>query len=224
MTAKLDRVNAELQKVDTDEKYLGKFEALIRSAQIIAERNIDERAKDIITKVETKRDEMKQRIRKSSEENLKIIQNEKNRTAERGKRLRNVHCASQHEADTAADHVYMEQHASLVEKMEKLCDAQYELPAFYLAYFHFNKRSDPVNLTMFGKVVENDHEARRITLINEWGSIKQAQRATSVAVTQPGLLAIVDYESKEVLVYRDNNGEYERQFCLGDSSDIQTEK
>ena len=219
MTAKLDRVNAELQKVDTEEKYLDKIEAKIRSAQIIAERSIDKRAKEIITKVEIKREEMKDRIRKSNEENLKMIQSGKNSAADRGRRLQNVHCASQNAVDNASDHVYMEQHASLVEKMEKLCDAQHELPNLNMSYFRFNKRSDPVNLALFGKIVENDHEARKITLVNEWSLFEQVQTAGSVGVTQSGLLAIVDYESSEVPVYHDDNGEYKRQFSLGDSSD-----
>ena len=113
--------------------------------------------------------------------------------------------------DAAVDHVYMKHYASLVPMMKK-----HEIPTSDIACLHFNPGSVPVNSAWFGKIVKCDHEACELTLITEFGSFKQAQ---SVAATQSGLIAVVDYESKEVMVYRDENGEYKRQFCLGGSSD-----
>ena len=216
MTKKLDRVSEEVHKIHADEKKLDEIETQIRSSQTLAENKIDERAKEIINQVEAKREEIKKQIQETSEQNWKKIQEEQNLIADGGKRLRNVHSALQKVVDTAADHVYMNQHVALVEKMEKLCDAKHELPTSDMACIHFNPGSDPVSSAWFGEIVNNDHQAHELKLITELGSFKLA---LSVATSQSGLLAVVDYVPKEVIVYRDENGEYKEQFSLGDSCD-----
>ena len=107
---------------------------------------------------------MKRQIQEASQQNLKKIQEERKHIADRGKRLRNMHSTTQQIVDTAADHVYMKQHAALVDKMEKLCCAKHEIPTFDKVRLHFNTGSDRVNSTWFGKVVKNDHEAGKAYL------------------------------------------------------------
>ena len=216
MTKKLDRLNEEVQKNAANEKKLDEIQAQIESAQKLAESKIDERAREIITQVEARREEMKRQIQEASQQNLKKIQEERNHIADRGKRLRNIHSATQQIVDTAADHVYMKEHAALVDKMEKLCDAKHEMPTFDKVCLHFNTGSNQVNSTWFGKVFENDHEVGKATLITKSGSFKQAQ---SIAATQSRLLAVVDSDTKEVIVYCNDSGKYKPQVCLGDSSD-----
>ena len=82
MTKKIDRVIEEVQKSNANKK-LGEIEAQIRSAQILAENKIDDHAREIIAAVEAKRHEMKEQIQEASQQHLKNIQEEKNRTANR---------------------------------------------------------------------------------------------------------------------------------------------
>ena len=149
MTKKLNLVNEEVQKNDANEKKLDEIQAQIQSAQALAESEIDERARNLIAQVEAKREEIKKQIQETSQKNLKTIQDEKNRVTDRGKRLQNLHSASQNLVDTAADHVFMKQHVVLVEKMEKLCNARHELSASDMACLHFNPGSDPVSSVWF---------------------------------------------------------------------------
>ena len=216
MVKKLDRINEAVQKAVEDERKLDEMEAQVLSAQALAESKVNERADVIIAEVEAKREEMMRQIQETGEKNLQNIQEEKNHTKDNVQRLQNVHSASQKVVDTASDHVYMKQHPVLVDKMEKLCDAKHEIPVSDMACLHFNPGSDSVNSTFFGRVVENNHEMYTLTHTTEFGSF---QGAVSLATTQSGLLAVVECESNEVIVYRDDNGEFKRQFCLGDSSD-----
>ena len=216
MRKRLEHVNDEMQKVEKDIRRLGEVEIQIRAAQKQAEGEIDAHVKQLCAQIETIGKELKSQVHKISQRHLKKVQEEKNCTKDRGKRLQNVCAATQNIIDTAANHIYMKQHSSLVTKMERLCDAQYEILASDLVVcIHFKPGADPVSPAWFGSVDENNHEVHELTLVAEFGTFKKAR---SVAVTQSGLFAVVDSKAEEVVVYHYDIGEYKRQFCLGDTS------
>ena len=216
MNAKLDQVQAKVKEIDTSQKKIEDVEKQVKAAVETALSGINRRADAIIAKVEAIRTALQERVNEINGENVKTIQDQRNSNSDLKKKLNNIQSASQNIVDTANDYAYMKQHNSLIDKMEKLCITKHETTTSDLACLHFNSGSDSVSPEWFGNVVEGDHREQKLTLLAEFGAFKQA---VGVAEIKPGLLAVVDRQSEEVIIYHDNNGKYKRHMCLGDSED-----
>ncbi len=213
--AKLDQILAKVEEVDIYLKRLYDVEKQVQAAVETALSDIDGRADAIIAQVEATRTAMKGRVNEIRGKHMKTVGDQRNVSTDLKKRLNNVQSDFHDIVDNAANHLYVKQHDSLVDKMEKLCITKHDTGTLDLACLHFNSGSDSVSPEWFGKVVESDHREQKLTLVTEFGAFEQAG---SVAKTKTGLLAVVD-KLEEVVIYRDHNGEYKRHMRLGDSDD-----
>ncbi len=100
--------------------------------------------------------------------------------------------------------------------MNKLCATDQEMTSPDFVTLQFNPGSGHVTSSWFGEVVFGGYRKCELKLDQEFGAFQKAQ---GIAATQSGLSAIVDIDSNEVIIYRNVNGEYKRQFSLGSSSD-----
>ena len=213
---KMDRVQEEVKKAKEGEQKLSEAEMKLKAAKEKATKDIKKQVQDVMAKAEAKGDEMIERVEATCQQHMKILQENQHHTKERLTRLQNVHSATQNVVDTAADHVYMKQHASLVDKMEKLCVTQHEAPSS--DYSSLCSYSGPcqMNSLCFGHAALYGNKLSGLKLVHEFGSF---QKAVGTAATQTNLLAVVDYEATKTEVFSCNSGEFKSQFCLGSSSD-----
>ena len=78
-----------------------------------------------------------------------------------------------------------------------------------------NRRSSLQNSSQVGLVEANSNSTCKLKLISEFGKFKCAQ---GVAATRTGLLAVVDFDARDVSIYgRKDNGDFKRQNNLGSS-------
>ena len=216
----MDHIQEEVKKEREDERKLSEAELKLQAAKEKVTNDIKKHTEEVMAKVEAKRDEMIQLVEATCRQHMNILQEKQNHTKERLMRLRNVHSATQNVVDTAADHVYVKQHASLIDKMEKLCATQQEAPSLDFRSLCFNPAPFPPNSPWFGDALLHGNKICSLELVNEFGSFQKAQ---GIAATQTGLLAVVDALVKKAEVFVCENGEFKRQFVLGASSDKPTD-
>ena len=96
-------------------------------------------------------------------------------------------------------------------RIERSCNAQDDKPPEDLTMLQFNPGSGSLSSLWFGELVTSTRTECKLTLVTEFGRFQQS---VDVAVSHVGLLTIVDHMGKDVSVYRDESGEYERQFGL----------
>ena len=106
----------------------------------------------------------------------------------------------------------MNRYASVVENIDKLCRKKArvlhnETPVPDLDSLRFDPSSCKVDSSWFGDAVLYGNKICRLKLNTEFGDFQQA---IGVTATQSGLIAVVDYKAKEVIIYRKENGDYER--------------
>ncbi|XP_072047881.1 uncharacterized protein [Amphiura filiformis] len=219
--AKMDSVKQKMTKVEADEKKLNEMERKLQAAREQAKKDIEKRVQEVVSGAEAKGKEMTAAVEATYRLRIETLTGMQNQTSELVTRLHNVHTATQNVVDTAADHIFMKQHNLLVDKMNKLCISQHEMPSSDLVNLQFNPGSGTVSSSGLGEVVADGNRKCELKLVYEFGAFKQAQ---GVAVTQTDLLAVVDYEVKEVVIYRYVSGEYKRQFNLGSSADSPDDK
>ncbi|XP_072047874.1 uncharacterized protein [Amphiura filiformis] len=214
--AKMDCVKQKIKKTEDDEKKLNEMERKLQAARDQAEKDVEKRVQEATAEVEAKGKEMKAAIKATHQLRMETLKEKRIQTNDMVTRLHNVHTATQNVVDTAADHIFMKQHNSLVDKMNKLCISQHKVPLPDLAALRFDPGSGTVNSSWFGRVVADGYRKCKLKLVHEFGAYLKAQ---GVAITQTGLLAVVDSHAKEVGIYREVNGEYKRQFSLDSSAD-----
>ena len=218
---KMDCVQEEVKKAKEGERKLSEAEKKLQAAKEKATIDIKKQTQDVIAKAEAKEDEMIKRVEATCELHMKILKENQHHTKDRLTRLQNVHSATQNVVDMAADHVYMKQHASLVDKMEKLCVTQHEMPSLDYSSLCFNPGSCQMNSACFGDAALYGYKICGLKLVSEFGSFQQAQ---GIAANQDGLLTVVDYKAKKAEVFSCESGEYKSQFCLGSSGDVCTDE
>ena len=211
----MDRVQEEIKKAKEGEQKLSEAEKKLQAAKEKVTKDIKKQVQDVIAKAEANGDEMIQRVEITCQQHMKILQENQHHTKERLTRLQNVHSATQNVVDTAADHVYMKQHASLVDKMEKLCLTQHEAPSSDFHYLQFNPVPFPPNSPWFDDDKTYGKQICGLKLVHEFGSFQKAQ---GIAANQAGLLAVVDSKAKKAQVFQCENSEFKSQFYLGSSS------
>ncbi len=214
--AKMGRVKQKMKEGEDAEKKLDEMEHKLTVAKNQAEAAIEKRRQEVISEAEANAKKMTAAIEATYQERLKSLKEKRQHARDRATRLRNVHTVTENVVNTAADHVFIKQHLSLIDKMNKLCVTDQEMPSPDLTMLQFNPGSGSVNSSWFGEVVSGGYGKCELKLDQEFGAFTQVQ---GVAVTQSGLLAIVDALACECIIYRNVNGEYKRQFSLGSSCD-----
>ena len=94
-------------------------------------------------------------------------------------------------------------------RIDKLCIEQDDMQPEDIATLQFKPGLQSLNSLWFGELVTSNRE-RTLSFVSEFGRFR---KATGVAVTQTGLLAVVDRDN-DVSIYCNYNGDYKRQFCL----------
>ncbi|XP_072047087.1 uncharacterized protein [Amphiura filiformis] len=212
--AKMDNIKQKMKKIEGDEKKLNEIERRLQAARDQAEKDVKKRHQEVISEAEAKLKDTIASIQATYQQRMDTLKKKQNHANDMVCRLRNVYTATENVVDTAADHVFMKQHKSLVDQMNKLCISQHEMPSSDLVNLQFNPGSGTVSSSWFGEVVED--RKCELKLVHEFGAFQKAQ---GVAVTQTGLLAVIDSHVKEVIIYHKVSGEYKRQFSLGSSAD-----
>ena len=215
MQTKAYHLQEMIKKIKHDVHILNEEKRKIESASLQAEENVQHRVQEIIAEVEAHGKEMIASIRETCLRQTGIIQDKLDHTRDELTRLQNLDSVTKNAIDTAADHVYMKHHSSLIGQMEKLCvstpvESPLGTPSSDLDSVLFYPGSLPTDiLPLFGHVVINGNKMCRLKLITElaYGTSK-FQHAQATATTSTGLLAVVDVEAQDVLIYGNENGEY----------------
>ena len=216
MQTKAYHLQGIIQKIKNDEQILNEKKRKIESATLQAEKDVQKRVQEIVAEVEAHGKEMIASIRETCPRQTKIIQENLNHTRDKLTRLQNLESVTKNAINTAADHVYMKQHSSLTDQMEKLfvtspVESPHETPSPDLDSVRFYPGSCPTDiLPLFGNAVVYGNKMCRLKLITELvcGTSTKFQQARAVATTSTGLLAVVDTGAKDVFVYGNDNGEY----------------
>ena len=210
---RIQQMQVEVEKAENEEKNLKEMARKMEAATNKAKSDIKRRARQIITKIEVIEKGMLDCIDNNDQQHMKSLLEKQKQLANRRTRLQNACLTTQKEADTAVDNVYVKQHASLIDKIDKLCCKKprvlhNETSVHDLDSLRFTPSSVEVNSSWFGDVVLYGNKICRLKLTTEFGDFQKAQ---GVAATQEGLLAVVDAaDAREVIIYRNDNGEYKR--------------
>ena len=178
MKTKMDRVHKEVKKENEDKTKLNEMKRKAQLAADQAERDIKKRAQEVIAKVQAQEKEMIACVQATLQQRMETLNERENRATDRLTRLQNVHSATQNIVDTAADHMYMKQHASIIDKMEKLCITQHDFPPENMTSVQFKPGSGPgnmVNQSWFGELVTGGNREIKLKRVTEFGKFQQAQ-------------------------------------------------
>ena len=96
----------------------------------------------------------------------------------------------------------------------KTTTPQTESSSIDMGSVQVNPGSSLQNTSQVSHVGANSKNTCKLKLISEFGEFK---RALGVAATRSGLLAVVDYNAKDVSIYRKDNGDFKHQYGLGSS-------
>ena len=91
---------------------------------------------------------------------------------------------------------------------------QTESPSMNVDSVRVNPGSSLPSTSQISHAGTNSKNTCKLKLISEFGEF---QLAMGVAVTITGLLAVVDYDARDVSIYHKDNGNFKRQYSLGSS-------
>ena len=214
MQTKAYHLQEMIKKIKLDEQILNEKKRKIESATQQAEKDIQKRVQEIVAEVTTQGNEMIASIREVCPRQTALIQEKLNHTKNELTRLKKLEMDTKNAIDTAADHEYVKQHSSLIGQMEEFCvtssaETPHETPSQDIDSIRFYPGSCPMGIpvsSLFGHTVIYGNKMCRLKLITELN--KKFKRAHAVATTLTGLLAVVDIEAEDVLIYGNVNGEY----------------
>ena len=189
----------EVKKAEGEKsRELDEIKVKLEAAKQQAEKEVEARAQEIMVEVEAQKIEMIQSIQTIYQQRVDTLNKDRESWLQkRSSTTRNVSGR-------------MKQHESVIGRIDKLSITQ-DIPAEDMTTLQFNPGSGSWNSSWFGELVTSSRRERKLTFVTEFSDFQQAQ---DVAVTQTGLVAVVDYMRQNVSIYRNVSGEYKNQFCI----------
>ncbi|XP_072029470.1 ubiquitin carboxyl-terminal hydrolase 7-like [Amphiura filiformis] len=155
LKTKMEHVQKEVQKAESDEKRLDEMERKLQAAKEKTKKDIKKRTEVIVAEAKAQERKKIEHVDTFCQEQMIVLSEGQRRTKDRVAHLKSVYSAAQSAVSTASDHIFMKNHGSqlLVSKMEKLCSVQrHELPSSEVV-LEFKPGSDEVDDSLFGKVI-----------------------------------------------------------------------
>ena len=215
MKTKMDHVQEALNKTKNKKQRLSEMETELQAAKEKAKSDIKNQVQQCFSKVKAQGDEMMELVDTNCQQNLTTLREKQNHTKDTVRQLENVHSTAQSVVDSMTDHNLMQQHASLVDQMDRLCltqQSESEAPSLGLEYLEFIPGSGLQDMSWFGHMSTYGKNKCKLKLLSE---ICQFQKAVGVAKTKVGLLAVVDSWARNVSIYCKENVDFNRQYRIG---------
>ena len=195
----------EVKKAEEEKRRdLDEMKVKLKAAKQRAEKDVKSRVQQIMNKAEAQGEEMIKHIQTTYQQCVGTLQEEQNQlTKDRKNWLQSRPSTTRNVSG------HMKQHKSIIGRIDSL-SITHDIPALDITNIYFKPGS--LNSSWFGEVVTPSSRERKLTFVTEFGFFK---RATDVAVTQAGLLAVADSLDKTLVrVYRNVNDKYNYLFRL----------